>query len=287
MAVVWAPMSDDCRMREGYPLPAGLRRHAPLRAAAAVAFLAALTACTETTTLQLDFAVDSTRFNDCRAGGRVLHFYVSDLHATDARNTRVPVELDGSRPSQDARTALVSLPGECASTAGHTRNATVTGRLPRGDYRHLEFDLGVPFARNHAHPLRAQPPLNLPSMFWTWQTGYKFVRLDLGDRWSLHLGSTGCASASAARPPAQPCRRPNLARVRLPMPPSPRASITVDLDALLEGVDPSRHPSCTDRYAERPACASVLAALGLDPVTGACAAGCTGQTAFRVSHGAR
>ena len=249
--------------------------------------LAALTACTDrpATPLELEFTVRSTHLEDCRAGGGVLQFYVSDLHTTDGSGARIRVDLDVTTPWQDGSTALVSLPSDCASRAGHARNATVTGRFPPGDHRHVEFDLGVPFARNHVNPLKAQPPLNVPSMFWTWQTGYKFVRLDLGDQWSFHLGSTGCASASAARPSTQPCRQSNVARVRLPTPPGPRALIVVDLDTLLAGVDVSRHASCTDRYAERPFCGPLLAALGLDPVTGQCSDGCAGQTVFSVSDG--
>ncbi len=252
--------------------------------------LLASTACTDraSTPIGLSFAVRSTHFEECRHGGGVLRFYVSDLHATDAGGARVPVDLEASGAWQDDRTALVSLASDCAATGGAERNATITGRLPPGDHRHLEFiefDLGVPFERNHANPLRAQPPLHLPSMFWTWQTGYKFLRLDLGERWSFHLGSTGCASASAARPPAQACRQPNRARVRLPMRPALGAPIIVDLDALLAGIDVSGHPSCSDRYAERGSCGRLLAALGLDPATGQCADDCAGQTVFHVSDG--
>ena len=235
--------------------------------------------------MQLEFATHGTHFEECRAGGSVLRFYVSGLHATDSSGARVPIDLDAAEPWQDGRTALISLPSDCAGTAGQASNATVTARLPPGDYRYLEFDLGVPFARNHANPLQAQPPLHVPSMFWTWQTGYKFVRLDLDARWSFHLGSTGCTSASAARPPTEPCRQPNVARVRLPMPGGPRGYIAIDLDALLEGVDVSRHPSCSGRYAERPACGRLLSALGLDPATGECARGCAGQTVFGLSDG--
>ena len=267
---------------------------APLPVPVAFGALLSLTACTDGTPLpfELEFTVRSTHFEECRLGGGVLRFYVSDLRARDSNGARIPVELDVSGPWQDGRTALVALAADCASTKAHDSNTTVTARLPAGAHRHLEFvefDLGVPFAPNHANPLRAEPPLNLPSMFWTWQTGYKFVRLDLGDRWSFHLGSTRCASASAARAPAQPCRQPNLARVRvrLPMPHALQTRIVVDLDALLDQVDVSRHPSCTDRYAERAPCGTLLAALGLDPITGECADGCAGQRVFAMANGTR
>ena len=266
-------------------------RFSLLPVAVGIGVLIALTACTDraTTPFQLEFAVRSTHFEECGSGAGFLGFYVSDLRARDASGATVPLDMDTRGTWQDGRTALVSLASDCASARGPDRNAIVTGRLPPGHGQELafvEFDLGVPFERNHANPLQAEPPLSLPSMFWTWQTGYKFVRLDLGDRWAFHLGSTGCVSASAARPPAQACRQPNVARVRLPMPAALGAPIVVDLDALLDGVDVSRHPPCSDRYAERGSCALLLAALGLDPVTGACTDGCAGQTVFGLSDGA-
>ena len=265
-------------------------RFSLLPVAVGIGVLIALTACTDRATIpfQLEFALRSTHFEECGSGAGFLGFYVSDVRATDAAGTRVPLDMDTRGTWQDGHTALVSLASDCASASGHEGNATVTGRLPAGDLREfvsVEFDLGVPFERNHANPLQAEPPLNLPSMFWTWQTGYKFLRLDLGDRWAFHLGSTRCVSASAVRPPAQACGRPNASRVRLPMSAALRAPIVVDVDALLKDIDVARHPPCTDRYAERESCGLLLEALGLDPVTGDCADNCAGQTVFRVSDG--
>lgn len=76
----------------------------------------------------------------------------------------------------------------------------------------LRFTLGVPFELNHANPLRQPSPLNLPSMFWVWQTGHKFLRLELAaqhDNWIYHLGSTGCKAPSPVRAPEQACLYPN------------------------------------------------------------------------------
>lgn len=79
----------------------------------------------------------------------------------------------------------------------------------------LEFELAVPFEVNHKNPLTAKFPLNQSDMFWAWQLGHKFLRLDLanktvkGESWSFHLGSTGCDSASVMRAPKVPCKNPN------------------------------------------------------------------------------
>ena len=56
--------------------------------------------------------------------------------------------------------------------------------------------MGVPFDVNHDNPATADSPLNLTSLHWNWQGGYKFLRLDSGNfsmtDWRFHLGSTGC-----------------------------------------------------------------------------------------------
>ena len=86
----------------------------------------------------------------------------------------------------------------------------------------IVFDLGVPFALNHQDVTVAASPLNLPPMWWNWQGGYKFVRVDMktdaeatAGAWFIHLGSTGCAAENQATPPTTACARPNLAEIRL------------------------------------------------------------------------
>ena len=207
-----------------------------------------------------------------------LRFYVSDLRMVDGDGQASRVRLASARPTQDERTALVSL------TADASENAVIHGTVARGDYLHLEFLLGVPFARNHGNPLQAEPPLDRPAMFWAWQSGHKFLRLDLGNAWSFHLGSTGCHSASAMRPPHVECRRPNLARIRLPATVATDAQVIVDLGALIAGVDPTMDANCMGSYADDDTCARVLAALGIDAETGRCLADCRGQRVFRAER---
>ncbi|MEM7592163.1 MAG: MbnP family protein, partial [Cyanobacteria bacterium P01_A01_bin.83] len=55
----------------------------------------------------------------------------------------------------------------------------VVGTIPEGDYESLQFTLGVPPQLNHDDAAIAPSPLNLTSMWWNWQGGYKFLRLDL------------------------------------------------------------------------------------------------------------
>lgn len=84
----------------------------------------------------------------------------------------------------------------------------------------IRFTLGLPFTVNHLNPISQKSPLNLPSMFWVWQTGHKFMRLELASnsqQWLFHLGSTGCSSSSVLRSPTQACRYPNKVTVELPI----------------------------------------------------------------------
>lgn len=91
------------------------------------------------------------------------------------------------------------------------------------NFSQLRFTLGVPFSLNHQNPLLQKSPLNVPNMFWVWQTGHKFFRLDMEevnenskkDSWQFHLGSTGCKAPSALRAPKQPCENANLATITL------------------------------------------------------------------------
>ncbi len=86
----------------------------------------------------------------------------------------------------------------------------------------FRFTLGLPFAENHANPLTQPSPLNDSSMFWSWQDGHKFFRVDLRQKqnpehtFSYHLGSVGCASDSAVRPPEKSCTFTNRVNVILP-----------------------------------------------------------------------
>lgn len=208
-----------------------------------------------------------------------LRFYVSDLRMLDAHGQTTLVRLADSRPYQDARTALVSLVADAANG-----NTEVQGTVTPGDYVHMEFLLGIPFDRNHTNPLHAEPPLDRPAMFWAWQSGHKFLRLDLGNAWSFHLGSTGCHSASAVRPPQRECQRPNLARIRLPATVAKNGQVDVDLGALIAAVNPTVDTSCVGSYAKDDTCRRVLAALGLDAETGRCRADCRGQQVFRAAR---
>jgi len=167
--------------------------------------------------------------------------YVTNMRliAADGSETAVALEQDGAW--QFANVALLDFEdatGTCVNGTPQV-NTAVRGTVPQGNYTGVAFDIGVPFPLNHGDPTLAPSPLNLTAMFWNWQGGYKFVKIDLataglpiaagqtaGDHsgqskegaqpkgWSLHLGSTGCASDSRTTSPAAACANPNLVTVR-------------------------------------------------------------------------
>ncbi|MDE0190039.1 MAG: metallo-mystery pair system four-Cys motif protein [Gammaproteobacteria bacterium] len=223
------------------------------------------------TPVRLEFEIRTSHADDT-----VLRFYLSDLAMIDGEGRAVRVRLDTNAWQTDS-TAMAAL-------GGKTENPVVSGKVASGHYEAVEFLLGVPFERNHGNPLTAPPPLNVPSMFWTWQSGYKFVRLDIGTDWSFHLGSTGCVSGSAVRPPGEPCREPNAARIRLANDAPEAGTIVVDLDALLAHIDTAVEDNCMAAYTESAACRSLLANLGMDPNTGVCLDDCGTQVVFRFAR---
>jgi uncharacterized repeat protein (TIGR04052 family) len=135
--------------------------------------------------------------------------YLSSVALVDAQGKTVPLTLqqDGVWQYQDV--ALLDFEdgsGPCQN--GNTpTNTTVIGSVPDGDYRGVQFTLGLPFALNHADSLLAASPLNLSAMFWNWQGGYRFFKVDLaaaqttGMGGGMHMGATAAATGEPMHKP--------------------------------------------------------------------------------------
>lgn len=145
----------------------------------------------------------------------------------------------------------------------------------------LEFTLGVPAEANHGNPLLARAPLNNFDMHWTWQSGYKFLSLDLGNIWSFHPGSTGCFSESPVRPPESARKQPNRVFIRLKDPGTSTIALNADFATLLQGLDPWSLENCVASYDSKAHCRTLLERLGLDATTGECVNECASQQLFR------
>jgi len=213
--------------------------------------------------------------------------YVSEVHLIDGAGRAVPVRLAQDGVWQFEDIALLDFEdgsGPCRNGTGAT-NLQVRGSVPEGRYTGLRFTLGVPFARNHGDPTIAPSPLNLTAMFWNWQGGYKFMKFDAASSgrpqaqaahaphggggasgFSVHLGSTVCASASRTQP-ASACQNPNRVTVQFDRFDAATQTLVADIGEVLAAADvdvnaPKTSPGCMSFPGDAD-CPPVMSALGL------------------------
>ncbi|MBX3015078.1 MAG: metallo-mystery pair system four-Cys motif protein [Caldilineaceae bacterium] len=244
--------------------------------------------CTESVT-GLGLSQSTAQLNDLR-------FYISNLALVDGSGNAVPVTLTQDGLWQVESTALLDFEdgsAGCTESGNPDLNTSVQGTIAPGDYTAVRFDLGVPFELNHLDVTVAPSPLNVPPMWWNWQFGYKFVRIDMKSdaevmdgAWFIHLGSTGCMAEDQSKAPTERCSYPNVATIQLDGFDPATNTIVADLATLLANVDLAESvpqpPGCMSGP-DDPDCAGLLPAFGLDIATGACPeAGCPTQTFFRV-----
>jgi len=111
-----------------------------------------------------------------------LRFYVSNVRLINAAGEEVALELDGDSQWQHENVTLLDFEDGsalCAQSGNEAMNTQITGTAPDGDYTGLVYNVGVPFDLNHADVATAPAPLNVSSMWWNWQAGYKHVRIDI------------------------------------------------------------------------------------------------------------
>jgi hypothetical protein len=106
-------------------------------------------------------------------------FYVQDIELKNSAGAWVPVRLDENK-FQNNNVALLDFEDGCGAMGNPDLNDSVLGSVPAGDYAGLRFKMGVPFEMNHVNSATAPSPLNVSTLFWNWQGGYKFLRIDSG-----------------------------------------------------------------------------------------------------------
>jgi uncharacterized repeat protein (TIGR04052 family) len=215
-------------------------------------------------------------------------FYVSDVQLIDATGRAVPVVLTQDGVWQRDGVALLDFEngsGPCVNGTAAT-NSTVRGSVPAGNYTGLRFTLGLPFAPNHGDPTTAPSPLNLTAMFWNWQGGYKFIKFDTATSgqpvmnapphpqgggnasgFSVHLGSTLCASPSRTQAPQAECGNPNRVTVQFDRFDAATQTVVADIGRVLAGANvdvnaASTSPGCMS-FPKDADCPPVMGALGL------------------------
>jgi uncharacterized repeat protein (TIGR04052 family) len=220
-----------------------------------------------------EFACGDT-YDDLGANGTSLQlsdfrFYVQDLELKNLGGDYVPVELETEGSLwQTENLALLDFEDGCDS--GTTEmNAVVTGTVPAGDYDGIRFKMGVPFDLNHDNQATAPAPLQSTTMQWSWQSGYKFLRIDSGTYsmtdWRMHLGSTDCDGDPVAGETTS-CGNPNRVDVELASFDPEGDTVVADFAALVEGaaldVNQADPVGCMSDAAD-PDCEPIFENLGL------------------------
>ncbi len=180
-----------------------------------------------------------------------LQFFLSNIELKNSQGNWYKPALVKS-PYQSHNIALL---GEhCRNTNKNKGNwsLTFTNKVNIKAASAIRFTLGVPFKVNHLNPLTQESPLNVPSMFWGWQQGHKFLRLEMSSRlpqslktnnWLFHLGSVGCKASSPLRSPKQECLQPNRYTFQLPLVDN-NNTIVLNLSVLLRGISLQSENSC-------------------------------------------
>lgn len=195
--------------------------------------------------------------------------YVHGFEVVNSDGTTEALTLD-SNTYQNGGVALLDFSdgAGCDDGAGGLNTTlTFTGRQPSGVVR-LRFRIGVPQALNHLNSSIARSPLNLSSMFWGWQAGYKFIRLEgrtagLPQGFLFHLGSMNCSGDAIAG--TRTCAEANVPTIEVQGDLN-AGRITFDVAAILAGVnvdqDAGGSPGCmSDR--NDPECPLIFSRLGL------------------------
>lgn len=209
-----------------------------------------------------------------RSTARIRDFrmYVSDFRLVTTEGDEVPVTLHDDGPWTNGEVVLLDFEdgtGSCSNGTPPT-NDVVRGTVPVGEYRGLRFVIGVPFAWNHADPTMARSPLDLTAMFWNWNAGYKFIRLDMETTgqpqgYAFHLGSTHCRPGDSPVTAATSCLHPNRVQVSLEGFDISRDRVVIDLATLFAttnvDIRGERFAGCmSGRTAQ---CDGLLGSLGL------------------------
>ncbi len=218
-----------------------------------------------------------------------LRFYVSNLTLAKADGTTAAFQLDDDAFQREG-VAMLDFEdgtGDCANGTPQTHRV-VTGHAPAGAWTTLRFTLGVPFDQNHQDATTAQAPLNSSAMFWNWEFGYKFAKIEgltTGGPgvYLLHLGSTGCV-AGATPNSIVSCEQPNAPTVSLTGFDPATSTVALDVETLFAESDITTNfgqsaPGCMSEPDDTD-CAPIFRRLGLPFGNGAA----TPQQVFRLTR---
>lgn len=215
----------------------------------------------------------ATSYEKVGAGKEHVHpgdvrMYVHNLRLVTQSGVELPVSLTKDGVWHSESVALLDFTtntDDC--TSDKATNTTVKGTyLDSGAaISGLRFTLGVPFAENHKDVASAAAPMNQSTMFWSWNSGYKFLLIEgmnhINKAHLFHLGSTGCMKD--ANNQVTGCSAAN--RVEVNLSGDVRQSgkaVVLDLTQLFGTTNLDNEVACHSSSAQ-PDCAPLFARLGL------------------------
>lgn len=237
--------------------------------------------CSETYT---DIGVNKTSFQPAD-----FRFYISNVRLVTTDDKEVALTLTADEKWQYKNVAMLDFEDKTGACEQGTpeMNSVVKGTVDGAyTYKAIKFDLGIPFDLNHQDVTKAPAPLNQTPLFWSWQLGYRFLKIDLKVEglekgFRMHLGSTGC---QGEKENVTGCNEPNRVEITLNNFDPTKNAIVFDLAKLFANSEIDKNtkdtsPGCMS-FTEDPDCAPLFKNLGLkyesketDPST---------QTAFGV-----
>lgn len=198
---------------------------------------------------------------------RDLRFYVHDVRLVRADGTEAAVELEDDGRFQDGTVALLDFENGCGEMGNTDVNTSIRGLVADGDYTGIRFRLGVPEEINHVNAATAGAPLNLTDMWWNWNGGYKFLRVegptDVFDAWRIHLGSTGCEGDMMGNASCSTANRPEISLDGFdPITQGFRVDVAAAMQGASLGNTMDTPPGCMSSPMD-PDCTAIFSNLGL------------------------
>ena len=237
----------------------------------------------DTDLLELGVTADSAKISS-------FAFYVYDVKLKTATET-VDLTLDAGT-FQDADNGVTLLDFQdkntfCAGDAKPTNKqitGTISGDVDTSEITGIDFKVGIPSDINHRDVATNVSPYNIQSLFWKWNSGHKFMRLDIkptaeidvtygenatAKTLNFHLGSTGC-TGDAQTGEIVSCTNPNQVPVSLSgysVSADMGANVVLDYAELVKGVninqDNGVKVGCMS-FPNDPECPTMFSNLGMN-----------------------
>jgi len=200
--------------------------------------------------------------------------YLSGIELVDDNGNARTIALD-TGPFQNDGVALLDFEDGCGSDGTPETNSVVKGTIVPGSYTKVRFTLGLPDEKNFIDLTKAKAPLDVTGMFWTWQYGYKFLKLDGSSpaedgpsSFFIHLGASGCPGDNPQQAPSGACESPNRIRYELSDFTPGQHTIVAELANVLATSDLSFNtdgtaPGCMSE-SDDPECQAILPLMGID-----------------------